>query len=513
MNPLYTERELEHGLNECGAETVVVLTTFYHKVKALQPSTRLGRVIATNIKEYLPPLKRVLFTLLMEKKEGHRIALQEGDFWFADLLHRHVGSPGSRVKVNPDDPALLIFTGGTTGAPKAALARHQSLLISGIQLRSWSANVLDDWHDVLLLLMPMFHLYGNVGILATGLVSHCPLALVPNPADLDDLIDTIRQVRPAFLPGVPTLFTALLQHPDVKAGKVDFGCIKLCISGAAPLMAETKERFERLTRGRIVEGYGLTESMMAAVFTPVDGKDRPRSVGLPLPDVDLRIVDAETGQKRLPPHQIGEILLSAPQLMEGYWQRPRETSEVLREYPALDPCETGAPDKWLVTGDLGYMDKDGYLFIVDRKKQVIKPSGFQVWPREVEEVIASHPAVAEVGVAGVPDPRRGEAVKAWVVLRKDRQVTASEIRAYCRKHLAAYKVPRHVEFRESLPKSTVGKVLRRVLAGEEGAQREQLGGPASSPSPQPQRTEIAAGRAAGSVSLSSTAPAVGLVRR
>jgi long-chain acyl-CoA synthetase len=346
--------------------------------------------------------------------------------------------------VGPDDPALLIFTGGTTGTPKAALARHQSLLMAGMQMRSWSANVLDEWDDVLLVLMPMFHLYGNVGVLTLGLVCHSPLALVPDPSDLDGLVATIRKVRPAFLPGVPTLFTALLEHPDVKSGKVDFGSIKLCISGAAPLMAETKERFERLTGGRILEGYALTESMMATVLTPVDGAHKVRSVGLPLPDVEVRIVDAETD----------------------------ETAEMLRVRPAPSPARAGAGERWLYTGDLGYLDKEGFLFIVDRKKQVIKPSGFQVWPREVEEVIASHPAVAEVGVAGVPDPRRSEAVKAWVVLREGQEATVVEIRAYCREQLAAYKVPRHVEFRESLPKSVVGKVLRRALVEEELARQE-----------------------------------------
>jgi long-chain acyl-CoA synthetase len=255
INPLYTEGELEHGLNECGAETAVVLTPFYDKIKALQPRTGLQRVIATNIKEYLPPLQRILFTLLMEKREGHRVALQAEDLWFADLLRHHTSAPGPGVTVGPDDPALLIFTGGTTGRPKAALARHQSLLMSGMQLRAWSASILDEWDDVLLLLMPMFHMYGSVGVLTLGLACHSPLALVPNPSDLDDLVATMRKVRPAFVPGVPTLFTALLEHADVKSGKVDLGSIKLCISGAAPLMAETKERFERLTGARILEGY------------------------------------------------------------------------------------------------------------------------------------------------------------------------------------------------------------------------------------------------------------------
>jgi long-chain acyl-CoA synthetase len=375
--------------------------------------------------------------------------------------------------VGPDDPALLIFTGGTTGTPKAALARHQSLLISAIQLRSWSASILDEWHDIYLLVMPVFHLYGNVGVLTFALLCHCPVALIPDPRDLDHLVATIDKVRPAFLPGVPTLFTALLSHPDVKSGKVGLECIKLCISGAAPLLAETKDRFERMTGAVILEGYALTESMMAAVLTPVSGTRQARSVGLPLPDVEVQIVDAETGRDVLAPSEIGEILLRAPQLMEGYWGRPDDTKEMLRTGPALSDEAPDPGGRWLYTGDLGYLDEDGYLFVVDRKKEVIKPSGFQVWPREVEEVIAKHPAVAEVGVAGVPDERRSEAVKAWVVLCEGKQATGTEIRAYCRKHLAAYKVPRHVEFRENLPKSTVGKVLRRTLVEEELALHRQ----------------------------------------
>ena len=461
LNPLYTERELEHALNECGAETAVVLTPFYTKLKALQPRTPLQRVIATNIKEYLPPLLRLLFTLFKEKKEGHRITLQPGDLWLGDLLRRHAGASRPDVLVGADDPALLLFTGGTTGTPKAALSTHQALVTSGMQLKAWFGETLVDWEDSIMANMPLFHTYGQCGVVTTALVGHHPLALVPNPRDLDDMLATIRKTRPAFLPGVPTLFIALLSHPEVQAGKADLSSLKLCISGAAPLLAETKRRFEALTGGRIVEGYSLTEAVMASVVTPVQGAYKPGAVGLPLPDVEVRIADADTGQTDLPPGEVGEILIHAPQLMAGYWQRPEETAHIIREGPS-----PGSGERWLYTGDLGYLDADGYLHIVDRKKDVIKPSGFQVWPREVEEVIASHPAVVEVGVAGVPDERQGEAVKAWVVLRDGQQLTAEELRAHCREKLAAYKVPRYVEFRRELPKTMVGKVLRRELRGQ-----------------------------------------------
>jgi len=453
INPLYTEHELERLLDECGAEIAVVLTRFYNKIKSFQRRTALKRVIATNIKEYLPPFLRFLFTLFRERKEGYRVRIQPKDLWLNDLLRQYADLPRRDVKIDPDDPALLLFSGGTTGEPKGAIGTHRALLMSGMQLRLWFSTVIAEWDDIMMLTIPLFHVYGNAGLFTPGLIGRNPLVIVPDPRDLDDLVATVRKVRPALLPGVPTLFVALLNHPDVQAGKIDFKSIKLYVSGGVPLLAEVKNRFETLTGGRMVEGYGLTESMMTAVITPLHGPYKPGSVGTPLPDVEVRIGDMETGQGSLPPGKIGEILIRAPQLMLGYWQQPAETKKTVR-------------DGWLYTGDIGYLDKDGYLFIVDRKKDVIKPSGFQVWPREVEEVIASHPAVSEVGVRGVPDEYQGEAVKAWIVLRPGQRVSADEIRAFCRKKLTAYKVPKQIEFVESLPKSIIGKVLRRALFEE-----------------------------------------------
>ena len=473
LNPLYTEGELSKMLVDSGAETVLVLTAFYDKVKSVEPRTKLRRIIATNIKEYLPPHLRLLFSALKEKKEGHRITLHEEDFWLGDLLRQYAGAPRPEVPVDLQDPALFLYTGGTTGTPKAAIGTHQSLLVTAMQSKAWFGELFADWEDVGMGHLPLFHCYGNVAVLGCSLLGHHPLALVPNARDLDDLVATIQKVRPAFLPGVPTLYIALLHHPKVRTGKVDFKSIKICFSGAAPLLAETKKRFEELTGGRIVEGYALTESMVAAVITPAYGTYKPGSVGTPLPDVGVRIVDADNGHEDLPAGQVGEIVMQAPQLMQGYWQRPDESTTTIREDPA-------SGERWLYTGDLGYMDEDGYLFIVDRKKDLIKPSGFQVWPREVEEAIASHPGVAEVGVAGIPDRLRGEAVKAWVVLHEGQQVTASEIRAYCRERLAAYKVPKQIEFRDSLPKTHIGKLLRRELA------REHIAGRSSPPGGQPQ---------------------------
>jgi long-chain acyl-CoA synthetase len=464
INSLYTEHELEYSLNEIRAETVLVLSPFYAKVKSVQKRTQVQRVIATNIKEYLPPAMQLLFTLAKERKEGHRIEIGPGDHWLADLLERHGGAPWPEVHLDPQDPAILLFSGGTTGTPKAALGSHQALLVSALQLRAYARTVLTDWDDILTLVMPMFHVYGNMA-LNCALVARWPMAVIPNPRDMDDLVATVRKVRPACLHGVPTLFIALLNHPDVRSGKACINSMKICWSAAAPLLAETKQRFEKLTGGWLLEAYAMTETMLAAACCPVHGTYKEGSVGVPLPDVDMRVMDVETGERELAPGEVGEITVSAPQIMIGYWERPTETENMIREWPA------GSGQRWVYTGDLGTFDKDGYLFIVDRKKDLIKPSGFQVWPREVEEVIASHPAVAEVSVAGVPDEQQGELVKAWVILHPGQQITVDELRAYCRERLTGYKVPRQVEFRETLPKTMVGKVLRRELVQQERGDR------------------------------------------
>jgi long-chain acyl-CoA synthetase len=462
LNPIYTERELEGPMREHGIETIVTLTRYYLRVKSLQPRTGLRRVIATNIKEHFPPLLRLLFTLFRETRDGDRVALKPGDHDFAHLLLVNAGHPPPPARPAAADPAVVLMSGGTTGTPKGVLGTHGAYVMAGLQGKAWNASVMRGADDVLCLPLPMFHVYGNVGVQSLALVNGCAIALVPNPRDLDDLVATIRRVKPTFFTGVPTLYIALLNHPAVRKGKVDFKSIRICFSGAAPLLAETKSRFESMTGGRIVEGYSLTEAMMATCVNPVKGPNKLGSVGMPVCDVSVRIFDGDNGTHVLPANEVGEIALSAPQLMTGYWRQPDETSLVLRDHPGIDPAD-GVMRRWLHTGDLGYLDADGYLFIVDRKKDLIKTSGYQVWPREIEEVLASHPAVAEVGVAGIPDATKGEAVKAWVVLRAGQSATMDELRAFCREKLAPYKVPSAIEFRAELPKTMIGKVLRRAL--------------------------------------------------
>jgi len=461
LNPTYTEHELEGPLRESGIETIVTLSRFYSRVKNVQKRTPLRRVISTNIKEYFPPILRLLFTLLRETRDGDRITLAPGDHDFAHLLLVNRGHRPPAVQLAPSDPAVLLMSGGTTGTPKGVLGTHGAYVIAATQIKTWNASALRGPDDVSFLPLPMFHVYGNVGVQSLAIVQNSAIALVPNPRDLPDLLATIRKVKPTFFNGVPTLFNGLLNHPDVRAGKVDFTSIRLCFSGASALLAETKNRFESMTGARIVEGYSLTEAMMALCVNPVKGPNKLGSVGMPLPDVHVRIYDADEGTRILPPTELGEIAISAPQLMVEYWNRPDETAHVLREHADQDGTR-----RWLHTGDRGYLDEDGYLFIVDRMKDLIKTSGYQVWPREIEEVIAAHAAVAEVGVAGVPDQAKGEMVKAWVVLRAGQSATEEELRAYCREKLAPYKVPSKIEFRTDLPKTMVGKILRRALRDE-----------------------------------------------
>lgn len=458
INPLYSASELERSLNECGADVVICLSTFYRKIKNIQPATKVRLIISTEIKEYLPWFLSLAFTLIEEKKGGHKVKPYAGDLRLKDLLKQYRESHPPQMRIDPSDPALLLFSGGTTGTTEAAVGTHHSLYIAGLQLTTWVKSIMVPWEDIILATIPMFHVFGNVALMSSAIVNRNPLALVPNPRDINDLVATIKRVKPTFIPGVPTLFFALCNHPAVKSGKVSFKKAKFCVAGGAPLLTELRDRFFQVTGARLVEGYALTESMLAAVITPVEGTQKDGAVGLPLPDVILKIVDAETGNKEMATGESGEILIKAPQIMQGYWQRPKETAEMIR-------------DGWLYTGDIGYLDDDGYLYIQSRKKQLIKCGGFQVWPRQVEEVLISHKAVVDVIVAGIPDPYQGEAVKAWVVL-DGIPCTEEELRAFCKERLTGYKVPRHIEIRESLPKSAVGKPLSRILIDEENARSQ-----------------------------------------
>jgi long-chain acyl-CoA synthetase len=300
VNPTYTERELEQMLDALRAQTIVTLTPFYDRVKRVQGRVGLRNVIATSIKEYLPPVLRLLFTVFKERKDGHHIQLASGDHWMGQLLRAYTGSARPPVEVGPADRAVILSSGGTTGTPKGVIGLHRHYVAAGRQLYEWTKSAKRPWVDVIMLPLPLFHVYANVGVQPLAFLGPNPISLVPNPRDIDDLLKTIQSVKPAFFNGVPTLYTAILNHRRVRAGKIDLSSIKLCFSGSAALMAETKRQFEEKTGARIVEGYSLTEGMMACCVNPVQGTNKIGSIGLPLPDVEVLIVDAETGIAGMP---------------------------------------------------------------------------------------------------------------------------------------------------------------------------------------------------------------------
>ncbi len=378
----------------------------------------------TSVKEYLPGMTKLLFTLFKEKKEGHRVELGADDLWLQDVLASHKGAPMPQADVTADSVALFQYSGGTTGLSKAAVALHRNLVANTLQMNAW----FPEGGEVLLMAIPLYHVYGMVAGMTFAVKAALSMVMVPNPRDLNDLLKNIVTYKPTNFPAVPTLYNAINHHPGVVAGKYDMSSIRACISGSAPLMRETKERFEELTGGKVCEGYGLSEAPTATHCNPIDGENRTGSIGLPFPDVECRIVSLEDETTVLPPGEEGELVIRSPNVMVGYHNMPTETSNTLR-------------DGWLYTGDIAKMDEDGYFYIVDRKKELIKPGGYQVWPREVEEVLADHPKVMEVGVAGVPDPYRGETVKAWVVPAEGVEVTEDELKAWCKQSLAPFKVP------------------------------------------------------------------------
>jgi len=443
LNPLYTPFELEHSINDVGAEVAIIGSTYYQAVKSFQPRTKLRLVVASDVETY---------ARLPMKREGDSIKLEKGDAWWTALLDQYGGSPLPGVKVSPSETAVILFSGGTTGTPKGVMGSHHSIIITAMVHLTWFRSVISEWEDRVLVPLPLFHSFGVYVHFGSLFMCHAVQVLIQNPRDIKNLVDTIRDYKITGVSATPTTLIAILNYPGLKSD--DLRSLRRVGSGAAPLMSETKHQFEKLISGPIVEGYGLTESGIIGTSFPAKGKWKQGSVGIPPTDVVVRIMDIATGTKEMKQGEIGEIIINAPQLMQGYWNRPEETARMLR-------------DGWLYTGDIGYMDEENFLFLTSRKKDLIKCGGFQVWPREIEEILMMHPAVAEVCVGGIPDSRQGEAVKAWVVPKDGLQTTQEELQQFCREKLTGYKVPRFFEFRKDLPKTMVGKVLRRILQDEE----------------------------------------------
>jgi long-chain acyl-CoA synthetase len=453
-NPHYTERELEHQLSDCGAETVFVMSLYYNQLKKVQQGghTNVKRIIVTNVKEYFPPHLRILFTLAKEAKDGHRVEIQPGDLSFQDFLAAGKQLPTPKVDVSGDDTALLQYTGGTTGLSKGAIGTHRGLVANTQAAFHWLPGI-KEAGEIILTAIPLFHSYGMVAAMNFSISISGTMIIIVNPRDQKDVLGSINKYRPTIFPGVPAMYVAINNNPDVAAGKYDIRSVRVCLSGSAPLLQDTKQQFEALTGGKLVEAYGLTEAHVATHANPIDGKNPAGSIGLPLPGVDCKIVDPEDGGKELGVNEIGELIIKGPSIMKGYWNMPTETENTLR-------------DGWLFTGDIARMDEAGYFYIEDRKKDMIIAGGYNVYPREVEEVLARHPGVLEVTVAGVPDPRRGETVKAWIVKKSGDNTTEDEFMEWSKGELAKYKYPRLIEFRDELPKTTVGKVLKRELVKE-----------------------------------------------
>jgi long-chain acyl-CoA synthetase len=451
-NPLYVERELEHQMKDSGAKIIVCLDILYPRVSKVVPKTQLQHIIVTGIKDFLPFPKNMIYPFIQKKQYGIVVKVQhEGN---QHLLTEILKGPALQIKSYSydveEDVALLQYTGGTTGFPKGVMLTHKNLVANATMCNAWLYKN-EPGKEIVLGIVPFFHVYGMTTVLVLTVMQGNKMVLLPK-FDAETTLKTIQKQRPTMFPGAPTIYIGLLNHP--KIGQYDLSSINACISGSAPLPLEVQTKFEEISGGKLVEGYGLTES------SPVTHGnflwDRPRikgSVGVPWPDTDVEIRSVETGEV-LPSGEIGEIAIKGPQVMKGYWNRPEETQQTI-------------VDGWLLTGDLGYMDEDGYFYIVDRKKDMIIAGGFNIYPREIEEVIYEHEDVLEVVAAGVPDAYRGETVKAYIVLKEGSTVSEEELDTFVRKHLAAYKVPRIYEFRSELPKSAVGKILRRILVEEE----------------------------------------------
>jgi long-chain acyl-CoA synthetase len=454
---LYVARELEHQLKDSGAETLILLSNFFPRYREIAANVPVKCVIVTGIEDYLPFPKNILYPIKARReKTWVSIKPEQHIFFFKHLLEKYPASP-ENARMTADDLALLQYTGGTTGVPKAAMLSHRNLMANVFQAAAWITDTRDG-QEVMLGVIPFFHVYGMTVAMNLAIKQAASIVLIPR-FNTKDVLEAIQKHRPTTFPGVPTMYIAINNYKDIK--KYDLSSIKACLSGAAPLPLEVGHTFEGLITGNLVEGYGLTEASPCTHNNPLFGQKPEGSIGLPLPGMDCRIVN-ELGQT-VPNGEIGELAVSGPNVMLGYWQRPDETAKCIRE--SLDDGKT--PGRWLLTGDMVRMDSNGYFYIVDRKKDMIDASGYNVYPREVEEVLYQHPKIKEAVVVGVPDPYRGETVKAYVVLKDNQTATDTEILEFCKLKLAPYKTPKLLEFRSELPKTLIGKILRRALLEEE----------------------------------------------
>lgn len=451
ISPLFVERELEFQLSDSEAKAIVLLDALFPRFKKVWEKTKVKFAIVARLGEYMPSLKAFLGKLL-KKIPTAEVPRQPNVYFFKELVEKTPEQPPS-VEINPEeDLAVLQYTGGTTGLPKGAMLTHMNLVSNAIGCSAWLQAKRGE--DTGLSVLPFFHIYGMTVAMNFTIYAGATMVLLPR-FDVVEVLKSIQKYKVTLFPGVPTMYALIVDHPEAK--KYNLRSVKFCISGAAPLPPEVQKKFMEMTGAVLVEGYGLTEASPVTHCNPLDPTMKTvkiGSIGIPWPDTDAKIVDVETGTREMPVGEVGELVVKGPQVMKGYWKRPEETSEVLR-------------NGWLYTGDLGKMDEDGYFYITDRKKDLIKYKGYSVYPRELEDILYEHPAVKLAAVVGKPDPVSGEIPKAFIVLREGAMATEEEIMKFVNERVAPYKAIREVEFRKELPMSLVGKVLRRVLREEE----------------------------------------------
>jgi long-chain acyl-CoA synthetase len=454
-NPLYTDHELEHQFKDSGAKVLITLDLLANRMIDLRPKTKIRQIVYTSIGDYLPFPKSLLFPLVAKKKKLAADVKQAPDvFTWKDCIAKYQPKPPT-VKLGFEDVAMYQYTGGTTGVSKGVMLTHANLSKQVQQAAAWFPQF-ERGTQIVLGALPYFHVFGMSTAMNFAVHAGWSQVLVPRPQP-EPLLEAIRKFRPTFAALVPTMYIGMLNHPDLK--KTDMSCIKGAFSGSAPLPVEVIHEFERITGAVIVEGFGLTETTPVTHINPFGGIRKVGSVGVPIPDTECRIVSLDDGVTDVPAGEPGELIVKGPQVMKGYKDMPDETANTLR-------------NGWCYTGDIGTMDQDGYFYIVDRKKDMIISGGFNIYPRDVDEVFYQHPKVLEACSIGVPDPKRGENVKVFVVLKEGETATQKELLEYCATKLAKFKLPAEIEFRKELPKTNVGKILRKQLRAEELEKRK-----------------------------------------
>jgi long-chain acyl-CoA synthetase len=456
-NPLYSDRELEHQFNDSESKLLITIDLLGNRMIDLRPKTKINQIIYTSIGDYLPFPKNLLFPLVAKKKKlAADVKSAENVYKWKDVLVKSTSKPPD-VELSFDDVAMYQYTGGTTGVSKGAILTHGNLSKNVQQAGAWFPT-LNKGEEIMLGALPFFHVFGLTASMNLAILKGWGNILVPKPQP-EPLIDTINKFKPTFAPLVPAMIIGMLNHPDID--KVDMTSIKGCFSGSAPLPLEIFRDFKNKIGAVIVEAYGLTETSPGTHVNPfTEGKQKVGSIGVPIPDTQCRIVDLDDGNTDVPVGETGELLIKGPQVMKGYRNKPEETAKTLT-------------DGWLNTGDIAKMDEDGYFYIVDRKKDMIISGGYNVYPRDIEEVFYENPKVQEAAAIGIPHPTRGEAIKVFVALKEGETGTQEEFIEYCTEKLAKFKLPTEIEFRDELPKTNVGKILKKDLRNEEMAKRQK----------------------------------------